>query len=59
MEFIYIEEFFLLIVFVFGKVEGEFVGGNFFLLMFMLGMLFEIDMRGKFLFIEDIDEELY
>ncbi|MDI3412432.1 LD-carboxypeptidase [Bacillus sonorensis] len=42
-----------------GKAKGELIGGNLALLVTTLGTPFEIDTRGKLLFIEDIDEEPY
>ncbi|WP_042349183.1 S66 peptidase family protein [Bacillus massiliigorillae] len=40
-----------------GSVTGELVGGNLSLLVTTLGTPFEIDTRGKILFIEDVNEE--
>ncbi|MCY8797700.1 S66 peptidase family protein [Bacillus inaquosorum] len=57
--FTYTEELSPLTVLVPGKAEGELVGGNLSLLASALGTPFEIDTRGKLLFIEDIDEEPY
>ncbi|QHZ49056.1 LD-carboxypeptidase [Bacillus sp. NSP9.1] len=42
-----------------GKVKGELAGGNLALLTTTLGTPFEIDVKGKLLFIEDVDEEPY
>ena len=43
----------------FGKVEGEFVGGNLSILYSLLGSNSDVDTDGKILFIEDVDEYLY
>lgn len=42
-----------------GKATGEIVGGNLSLLVSTLGTPFEIDVRGKILFLEDVDEAPY
>ncbi|TWT27677.1 LD-carboxypeptidase [Planomicrobium sp. CPCC 101110] len=42
-----------------GIAEGELVGGNLSLLRSGIGTKFEIDVKGKILLIEDIDEEPY
>jgi len=42
-----------------GKCEGGLIGGNLSLLAATIGTPYEIDTKGKILFIEDIDEELY
>jgi muramoyltetrapeptide carboxypeptidase len=42
-----------------GNVTGEIIGGNLSLLVSTLGTPFEVDTKGKILFIEDIDEEPY
>lgn len=42
-----------------GKVEGELTGGNLTLIAAMIGTPYEIECKGKILFIEDIDEEPY
>jgi muramoyltetrapeptide carboxypeptidase len=42
-----------------GSAEGKLVGGNLSVLYSLQGTKFEIDTRGKILFIEDIDEYLY
>ncbi|PTI38668.1 MULTISPECIES: LD-carboxypeptidase [Mammaliicoccus] len=42
-----------------GRVEGEIVGGCLSLLVSSLGTSYEIDTKGKILFIEDIGEEPY
>lgn len=42
-----------------GKCEGKLIGGNLSLVVGTLGTPYEIDTRGKILFLEDIDEELY
>ncbi|MED4812614.1 LD-carboxypeptidase [Bacillus atrophaeus] len=42
-----------------GKAEGRLAGGNLSLLTATLGTPFEIDTKGKLLFIEDVDEEPY
>ena len=56
-EFTYTEELSPLTALVPGKAEGELVGGNLSLLTSTLGTPFEIDTRGKLLFIEDINCE--
>ncbi|WP_187370327.1 S66 peptidase family protein [Bacillus massilioanorexius] len=40
-----------------GSAEGELVGGNLSLLVSTLGTSYELDTKGKILFIEDIDEQ--
>jgi muramoyltetrapeptide carboxypeptidase len=42
-----------------GKCEGKFIGGNLSLVVSTLGTSYEIDTKGKILFLEDIDEEPY
>ncbi|WP_106496072.1 S66 peptidase family protein [Lentibacillus sp. Marseille-P4043] len=42
-----------------GEATGELVGGNLSLLVSMMGTGYEIDTKGKLLFIEDIGEEPY
>lgn len=42
-----------------GKASGELVGGNLSLLVTTLGTPFEVDLKGKILFIEDVGEEPY
>ncbi len=42
-----------------GLVEAELVGGNLTLITTLLGTSYEIDMKGKILFIEDVHEEVY
>ena len=42
-----------------GQCEGELVGGNLSLLYALRGTPYDIDPRGKILFIEDLDELLY
>ncbi len=42
-----------------GAAKGELVGGNLALLVTTLGTPYEIDTKGKLLFIEDVDEEPY
>lgn len=42
-----------------GKASGQLVGGNLSLMISTLGTPFEIDTKGKLLFIEEIDEEPY
>lgn len=42
-----------------GKASGELVGGNLSLICSTLGTPYEIDTRGKLLFIEDVDEAPY
>ena len=42
-----------------GHAEGALIGGNLSLIAATLGTPYEIDTRGKILFIEDIDEEPY
>lgn len=42
-----------------GKCVAEMVGGNLSIIVSLLGTKYEIDTRGKILFIEDIDEYLY
>ncbi|MGL5329435.1 MAG: S66 peptidase family protein, partial [Peptostreptococcaceae bacterium] len=42
-----------------GTCEGQLVGGNLALLVATMGTKYEIDTKGKILFIEDIGEEIY
>ncbi len=42
-----------------GRGSGPLVGGNLSLIVTMLGTPFEIDLRGKVLFLEEVDEEPY
>lgn len=42
-----------------GKAEGELIGGNLSLLVATLGSAYEIDTRGKILFMEDVGEAVY
>lgn len=42
-----------------GAAEGELVGGNLSLIRSSIGTKFELDVKGKILLIEDIDEEPY
>lgn len=42
-----------------GKCDAEVIGGNLSIIVSLLGTKYEIDTRGKILFIEDIDEFLY
>jgi muramoyltetrapeptide carboxypeptidase len=42
-----------------GKGSGPLVGGNLSLIVTMLGTPFEIDLKGKVLFVEDVGEEPY
>lgn len=42
-----------------GIAEGQIVGGNLAVLTSTMGTPYEIDTKGKILFIEDIDEEVY
>ncbi len=42
-----------------GKATGELIGGNLSLLVTTLGTPFEVDYKGKLLFIEDVGEEPY
>lgn len=42
-----------------GKAEGEIIGGNLSLLAATLGSPYEIDAKGKILFIEDVGERVY
>ncbi|PSL40649.1 muramoyltetrapeptide carboxypeptidase [Planomicrobium soli] len=53
----YSEEISLLTSITGGIAEGELVGGNLSLLRSSIGTRFEIDVKGKILLIEDIDEE--
>ncbi|WP_374717619.1 LD-carboxypeptidase [Neobacillus sp.] len=53
----YTEQLSLLTVVVEGKASGPIIGGNLSLLVSTLGTPFEIDTKGKLLFIEDINEE--
>lgn len=42
-----------------GKASGQLIGGNLSLIAATMGTEFEIDTRGKILFIEDVDEQPY
>ena len=42
-----------------GKVSGELIGGNLSIISSLQGTKYEIDTKGKILFLEDIDEFLY
>lgn len=42
-----------------GKARGQLVGGNLSLIASLMGTPYEIDTRGKILFIEDVDEQPY
>ncbi|MEW6623384.1 MAG: LD-carboxypeptidase [Bacillota bacterium] len=42
-----------------GKAEGEIIGGNLSLLAATLGSPYEVDAKGKILFIEDVGEKIY
>ena len=42
-----------------GKAEGQIVGGNLAMICSCLGTPYEIDTKGKLLFLEDIGEEVY
>ncbi|NDW19684.1 LD-carboxypeptidase [Dysgonomonas sp. 216] len=42
-----------------GKAQGELVGGNLTLICSMIGTPYQIDMKGKIVMIEDINEEPY
>lgn len=42
-----------------GKAEGELIGGNLSLLVSTLGSTYEIDTKGKILFMEDVGEAVY
>lgn len=42
-----------------GKAEGEIIGGNLSLICSTLGSPYEIDVKGKILFIEDVGEPVY
>ncbi|MFQ5658062.1 MAG: LD-carboxypeptidase [Candidatus Methylomirabilales bacterium] len=42
-----------------GKITGEITGGNLSLVIFSLGTPFEIETRGKVLFLEEVSEEPY
>ncbi|MFB4161621.1 LD-carboxypeptidase [Geomicrobium sp. JSM 1781026] len=42
-----------------GTVEGELVGGNLSVIASLMGTPFELDTKGKILFLEDVDEEPY
>lgn len=42
-----------------GKAKGEIIGGNLSLLTSTLGSPYELDVKGKILFIEDVDEPVY
>jgi muramoyltetrapeptide carboxypeptidase len=55
----YTEELRPLTIFVEGKAKGPIVGGNLTLLVSTLGTPYEVDTKGKLLFIEEIEEEPY
>lgn len=55
----YTEDISPLQVLVEGEAAGQLVGGNVSLLVSTLGTPFEIDTKGKMLFLEDVDEEPY
>lgn len=57
--FAYTEEISPLKCLVPGKAEGALIGGNLSLLVSTLGTPYEVDTRGKLLFIEEVDEEPY
>lgn len=59
IELHYTEEISPLTTFFGGVAQGELVGGNLSLLVSALGSKYEIDTRGKILFIEDVAEEPY
>jgi len=42
-----------------GKSKGELIGGNLSLLVSTLGSPYELDVKGKILFIEEVDEPIY
>lgn len=42
-----------------GKVKGWLVGGNFLIVVLLLFILYEFNIKGKILFLEDVDEVLY
>lgn len=42
-----------------GRATGQLIGGNLTLISTTMGTPYEIDTRGKILFLEDIDEEIY
>jgi len=42
-----------------GKTSGELIGGNLSIITSLLGTKYEIETKGKILFIEDVDEYLY
>ena len=42
-----------------GKATGQLIGGNLSLISTLMGTEFEIDTKGKILFIEDVDEQPY
>lgn len=42
-----------------GKAEGEIIGGNLTLLVSTMGSKFELDTKGKILFIEEVNEAIY
>jgi muramoyltetrapeptide carboxypeptidase len=42
-----------------GKARGQLIGGNLTLISMTMGTPYEIDTRGKILFLEDVDEETY
>src|SRR5690606_23975081 len=59
MELHYTEEISPLTIIAGGIAQGELVGGNLSLLANTIGTKFEIDTKGKLLFIEDVGEEPY
>ena len=59
MELHYTEEISPLTALAGGSAQGELVGGNLSLLANTIGTKFEVDTKGKLLFIEDIGEEPY
>lgn len=59
MELHYTEEISPLTAIAGGSAQGELVGGNLSLLADTIGTKFEIDTKGKLLFIEDVGEEPY
>lgn len=58
-ELFYSEEISELTALTGGVAEGELVGGNLSLIRSSIGTKFELDVKGKILLIEDIDEEPY
>lgn len=42
-----------------GKAEGELIGGNLSVLASLAGSNFEVDFKGKIVFLEDVDEKVY